>query len=85
MPGFDLESQHLWRRQHVAEHCRKDLLAKMVRHELRKLKDELMDGTDEDRAQWLLDRSFSTRDIVDQCGNKLGNDWLESVKALETE
>jgi len=57
----------------------------MVHRELCKLKDELMNGTDEDRAQWLLDRSISTRDIVNQCGNKLGNDWLKSVKSLESE
>ena len=79
MPSFDSETTELWRRERVAKHCRKNSLISLVRKELRKLEKELMNGTAEDRAQWLLEQrwTWTEEKIVKQCANKLGEKWLE--------
>lgn len=82
MPSFDSETIELLRRERVASHCKRASLTAMTRRELRKLEKELLGGTAEDQAQWLLNRRLTEHDIVKQCANKLGKKWLDGQQAL---
>jgi len=84
MPSFDKETIVLWRRERIAEHCKKSALRALVQKEWTRRARELAESEDAELlGQELINMGLSEREIVERCANKKGVKWLEGQRQLE--